>query len=84
MEKQNQPIPNRNAHANFRKGLSDFNDGSALSHYGGNDDYKNGNNCPDQYADNQSFDGSKAYGNDWMRNDDYDDYEEKNEQKLSA
>lgn len=76
MEKEIVLKEKRPAHANVRKGLSDFNDGSTLSHYGGNDDYKNGTNEPDPYKDNQSFDGSEANGNEWMSDDDYDDYEE--------
>lgn len=77
MEKSTQPKFNRNAHANFRKGLSDFNDGGALTHYLGNDDYKDRNNCPDPYADNQSFDGSEAFGNDLLKDDDAEDDNQK-------
>ncbi len=52
----------RNAHANFKKGLSDYNDGSLLTHHLGNDDYK-GQNQPDPDQPISDFDGKVAYGN---------------------
>lgn len=52
------------AHCNFRRGLSDYNDGSSLNHNLGNDDYKE-NNLPDE---GEFFDkdrpGYEALGND--------------------
>lgn len=70
MEKSNQETKiNKTVHSNVRKGLSDFNDGNELTHYLGNDDYKNGNNESDPYADNLSFDGSEAFGNDLTEED---------------
>lgn len=50
------------AHSNFRKGLSDYNDGGKYWHYGGNDDqYSRGNKAED---DSDAYDGKVAYGND--------------------
>lgn len=55
------PHKERTAHANFKKGLSDYHDGENVSHYLGNDDYqelmKNEKN---------SFDGKEALGNDFL------------------
>lgn len=53
----------RSGHSNFRKGLSDYNDGENVTHYLGNTDY-NGANLSD--ADNheqQNLDGQEAQGN---------------------
>ncbi len=59
-----------NAHANFRKGLSDYNDGSLLTHHLGNDDY-NGQNQPEAEQSVTDLDGKVAYGNeDFVKEED--------------
>jgi len=56
------------AHSGSRSGLSDYNDGGQLSHYGGNEDsYSNHTESEDD------FDGKVAYGNE---NEEVDDEEE--------
>ncbi len=47
------------AHSGSRSGLSDYNDGGNLSHYGGNDEA-----FPVEEEKEEDFDGSVAYGND--------------------
>jgi hypothetical protein len=58
----------RIAHANFKKGLRDYNDGENVTHHLGNDDYKNRNNL-DEYEDNEKFDGTVASGNELLDDD---------------
>lgn len=79
----------KNAHSNFRKGLSDYHDGENVTDQLGNDDHKFRTNLPDPYADSVNFDGSEAQGND-LTDDDLDDEEnefhgkeEDNEQEES-
>lgn len=75
MEKASEPKKIRTAHSNFRKGLSDYNDGSSLSHHLGNDDYKDGNNLPDRYLGDPAFDGREALGNELLDDDEYQEEE---------
>lgn len=48
------------AHSGYRKGISDYNDGSGMSHYGGNDDFKRVK--PIKEVENTQF-GKIAEGN---------------------
>jgi hypothetical protein len=73
---QGQEAKDRNAHSNFRKGLSDYNDGENVTHQLGNDDYKNGNNLDDPYPENENFDGTVAAGNDLPPDEDQDETDE--------
>lgn len=66
---------NKPAHSNFRKGLSDYNDGGNITHHLGNDDYKHRSNLPDPYEEKASFDGSEALGNDLLEDEESDDQE---------
>jgi ABC-type sugar transport system substrate-binding protein len=56
---------NEKAHSGFRKGLSDYNDGENVTHYGGNSDY-HGSNLKDEniVRNNPKLDGKVAEGND--------------------
>lgn len=71
MEKQTEPKKNDNSHANFKKGLNDYNDGANVTHHLGNNDYPNGTNAPDDQA--EDFDGSVANGNDLSQTDTEDE-----------
>ena len=70
MEKEltgNKPLKSRNSHANFRKGLNDYNDGENVTHHLGNDEYKNGANLSQPFEDEKNkLDGYSAEGNDFM------------------
>ncbi len=72
------------AHSNFRKGLTDYNDGSSLNHNLGNDDYRFGNNEADTTLGNIPFDGSEANGNDLLEDDEYEeeDYYEEDQNRA--
>lgn len=63
-------MKDRTSHANFRKGLNDYNDGENVSQYLGNDDYSEGANLPDpcDYEVNK-LDGKSATGNDFLEDD---------------
>ena len=66
----------RSAHANFRKGLSDYNDGENVTHHLGNDDF-DGQNIKDvEELNNPRLDGKVAEGNDLIEDDDDVDYTE--------
>lgn len=56
---------NIKSHAGFRKGLSDYNDGENVTHYGGNSDYP-GANLKDENIEknNPKLEGKEAEGND--------------------
>jgi len=75
MEKISEQKKTKTAHSNVRKGISDYNDGSSLNHYLGNDDYHFGNNEADPYHDGAELDGSVAFGNDLDDEDDFDEEE---------
>lgn len=78
------PGKHGNAHANFRRGMSDYNDGENVTHHLGNDDYKNGDNLPDPYPEGAEFDGKEAHGNqldDDECNDQYEFYQKDDEQE---
>lgn len=63
-------VKSRTAHSNFRKGLSDYNDGENVTHYLGNNDYA-GSKLPDPNDLNQNnFDGKEAAGNDFLEDED--------------
>jgi hypothetical protein len=72
MEKTNEVKTYKTAHSNFRRGLSDYNDGSSLTHQLGNDDYPYGNNEADPYKENCEYDGTEAQGNNMLEDDDFD------------
>lgn len=55
-----------NAHANFRHGISDYNDGSGLSHHLGNDDYRGSNLPDDNELELEDFSGKVAHGNEGL------------------
>lgn len=67
---ENNPVKDRNSHANFRKGLTDYNDGENVTHYLGNDEYP-GSNLADrtQEGSNPLLEGKEALGNDFLEDD---------------
>lgn len=67
--------PTKNSHSNFKKDLNDYNDGANVTHHLGNDDYKNGSNLEDPFAngDNPLLEGKVAYGNDLVQEDSEDE-----------
>ena len=67
---ENRPIKNLTSHSNFRKGMTDYNDGENVSQYLGNDDYPEGANLPDPCEyENNKLDGKSASGNDFLEDD---------------
>lgn len=57
---------NHNAHANFRHGISDYHDGSSLTHHLGNDEYL-GSNLPNETEKKEKNSiGQVALGNDFL------------------
>ncbi|HXH30857.1 MAG TPA: hypothetical protein VNJ01_08595 [Bacteriovoracaceae bacterium] len=61
-EKQNTQKP-IDAHANFRKGLNDYNDGANVTHHLGNDSYDGASIPEEKGSDEDKLDGSVAEGN---------------------
>jgi hypothetical protein len=58
----------KNAHSNFRKGMSDYHDGENVTDQLGNDDYHRcGTNLKD--PNSVDFDGSEAQGNELSEED---------------
>lgn len=78
----NKPLKSRTSHANFRKGLTDYNDGENVTHHLGNDDYSDGANIPEsEKFDEQRLSGKTAGGNDFLE-DDVADEEAMNERNF--
>lgn len=71
------PLKDRTSHSNFRRGLTDYHDGDNVTHYLGNDDYREGSNVPfPSERETHKFSGEVAEGNEMFESSEEEEQED--------